>query len=609
MIVVDFETVAINGNTTVHPPQPVGVSIYRPGKDKPKYWAWGHPSENNCTFEDAKRQIGLVCTSGEDLLFHNAKFDLAIIEQHFRMRVDPMRVFDTMYDIFFTDPYSPNLGLKSSAERLLGVPPDEANALRDWIVANVSEARQRPSEWGAYIACAPAGIVGEYANGDVLRTWQLFEKQHPIVNTKGMMAAYHREQRLLPILMRSERRGIRVDTQQLGRDVDRYSAALNRADNALRAHLGADDLNIDSNEDLADALDAAGMVGAWQLTATGRRSTAKKALDAMVAHPGVLALLRYRGALQTCLSTFAVPWYERAMAGDGRIHTNWNQVRSPRGDKDSKGARTGRLSSNDPSFMNIPNDFEGLVVPAGYPEMIHLRQYLLPEEGHVWLKRDFASQEMRVAAHYAEGKLHAAYNADPNTDPHNFVKAVIKELMQLDLPRRHVKITGFQILYGGGANAVAGQLGCAYDEGAALKKTYFAAMPEMEKLSNGTRNRGRNGGFIRTWGGRIYYAEPPKLDKKTKQYREYSYKLLNYLIQGSAADLTKQAIIDWDGVRGKDDVFLATVHDELDISAPEDSWEDSMATLRGAMNKMHLEVPMVSDGEVGRNWQDLENCE
>ena len=609
MIVVDFETEAIVGNTTVNPPKPVGVSIYRPGKGEPKYWAWGHPSENNCTYEQAKRELATVCTSGEDLLFHNAKFDLAIIERHFHMRVDHMRVFDTMYDIFFTDPYSPNLGLKSSAERLLGVPPDEADHLRDWIVANIPEARQRPSEWGAHISRAPGGMVGEYANGDVLRTWQLFERQHPIVNTKGMIAAYHREQRLLPILMHSERRGIRVDTRQLGLDIDRYSGFLDKADNTLRELLGADDLNIDSNEDLADALDRAGMVGAWQLTATGRRSTAKKALDAMVAHPGVLALLRYRGALQTCLSTFAVPWYERATAGDGRVHTNWNQVRSPRGDKDSKGARTGRLSSNDPSFMNIPNDFEGMVVPEGYPEMIHMRQYLLPEEGHVWLKRDFSSQEMRVAAHYAEGKLYDAYNADPTTDPHNFVKGVIKEQMGRDLPRKHVKITGFQILYGGGANAVAGQLGVSYEEGAALKKTYFSAMPEMESLSNGTRNRGRQGGHIQTWGGRIYYVEPPKLDKKTKQYREYSYKLLNYLIQGSAADLTKQAIIDWEGARGKDDVFLATVHDEVNISAPEDDWEDSMATLKATMNKKHLEVPMMSDGEVGRNWQDLEECE
>lgn len=607
MVTIDFETEAIEGNTTVNPPVPVGVSIYTPGTE-PRYYAWGHPSENNCTFEEAKRALATAVTSGEDLLFHNAKFDLAVLHRHFGMRVDPLRVYDTQYDIFLTDPYAPNMSLKPSAERLLGMPPDEQDNLREWIVHNVPAARRKPSEWGAYICRAPASLVGYYANGDVERTWRLFEKQHPVVNTMGMMAAYHREQKLLPILMRSERQGIRVDVERLGRDLTRYESALLHADRAIREELAAPNLNVDSDAELADALERAGLVTEWLLTATGRRSTSKKALQtALQGAGGVLALLRYRGALSTCLSTFARPWMAQATMAGGRIHTTWNQVRQARGAKDTKGTRTGRISSDHPNFTNVPNDFEGVVVPDGYPPLPMMRRYLLPEPGHVWLKRDFSSQEMRIAAHYAEGKLYHAYRADPSTDPHEFVKGVIREMMNLDLPRKHVKITGFQILYGGGANAVAGQLGVAYDEGAALKRTYFAAMPEMEALSNATRQRGRRGGYITTWGGRCYYAEPPKLDEKTGQYREFSYKLLNYLIQGSAADLTKQSVIDWDAARGRDDVFLAQVYDELNISAPEDDWERSMETLKECMNRDRLDVPMLSDGEAGRNWFDLED--
>lgn len=604
MVTIDFETEGIVGNPTVNPPVPVGVSIY-PSDKFPQYLAWGHPTGNNTTYEVAKRELAKIVSGKEELVFHNAKFDLSVLWKHFGMTVDKLRVYDTQYDIFLTDPYSPNLALKPSAERLLGLPPDEQDAVKAWVLAHVPEARRKPSEWGAYICKAPGDLVGEYANGDVLRTWQIFEKQHPIINSGGMMPAYRREQRLLPILMASERRGIRVDLERLVNDERMYSEVLERCDDELRRLLKAPGLNIDSNEDLANALDKAGLVGEWQLTATGRRSTAKKALDAAIAHPGVLARLRYRGALSTCLSTFARPWVAQAAQGDGRVHTQWNQVRGPRDAKNSAGTRTGRLSSSGPNFQNIPNEFD--VKVEGYPPLPLMRRYLLPEEGHVWCKRDFSSQEMRIAAHYAEGQLYEAYRADPKTDPHDFVKGVIREMMGKDLPRKHVKITGFQILYGGGAGAVAGQLGVSYDEGAELKETYFNAMPEMEKLSNMTRNRGRRGDSIRTWGGRVYYAEPPQL--KDGRMREFSYKLLNYLIQGSAADLTKQAIIDWDESCGKDDMFLATVHDEINLSVPEDNWEESMEVLKTAMHKDHLDVPMLSDGGVGRNWQDLEECD
>lgn len=611
MITIDFETEAIDGNITAAPPKPVGVSIYDPSSGKPPtYHSWGHPGGNNTTYEKAKLELAKVARAKRDVLAHNAKFELSVLNTHFGIRLDHLRVFDTQYDIFLTDPYSDNLQLKPSAERILGMPPEEQDLLRSWIIANVPAARQKPSEWGAHIAKAPADLVGEYCNGDVIRTWRIFEKLHPQVNDMGMAAAYIREQRLLPILMASERRGIRVDVENLATDLPMYEDALARADEEIRGALQVPDLNVDSDEDLANALDAAGLIGEWVMTPKGRRSTSKKALQTMLAGgAGPMALLRYRGALSTCLGTFMRPWLAQAGRYAGRIHTTWNQVRRSKNTKDSAGTKTGRLSSEAPNFQNVPNDFEGTVIPDGYPNLPMLRRYLLPEVGHVWCKRDFASQEMRVAAHYAEGKLAEAYRNDPDTDPHEFVKCVIADLMHMVLPRKHVKITGFRILYGGGAGSVASHLGVTYDEGASLKHTYFQAMPEMKKLSEETKARGVSRQSIHTWGGRVYYAEPPRLDPQNNRYRDFSYKLLNYLIQGSSADLTKQSLIDWDKQRKPDDVFMAQVHDELNISTPEEEWEGSMALLKEAMNRDHLDVPMRSDGEVGRNWYDLEGCE
>jgi DNA polymerase I-like protein with 3'-5' exonuclease and polymerase domains len=90
------------------------------------------------------------------------------------------------------------------------------------------------------------------------------------------------------------------------------------------------------------------------------------------------------------------------------------------------------------------------------------------------------------------------------------------------------------------------------------------------------------------------------------QLRDFAYKLLNYLIQGSAADQTKQSLIDWDDNRGERDIFLATVHDEINISAPKGLHKVSMTILKNAMELDRFDVPFASEGFVGENWFDLE---
>jgi DNA polymerase I-like protein with 3'-5' exonuclease and polymerase domains len=234
-----------------------------------------------------------------------------------------------------------------------------------------------------------------------------------------------------------------------------------------------------------------------------------------------------------------------------------------------------------------------------------MRQFLLPEEGHVWLKRDFSGQELRWAAHFEEGPLLEAYLADPSMDPHQLTKERIKSMLGLDFPRKHVKITGFQIIYGGGVPAISSQVGCSQSEAAEFKAAYFTAMPGIKELSQDTNRRGRSGLPITTWGGREYYRE---ISAKFPT-RDFSYKLLNYLIQGSAADQTKQAIIDWNATRFPGSKFMATVHDEINISAPIDEWKDHMAHLNETMNTPRGDCPFLSEGFVGDNWHDIEKCD
>lgn len=599
MITIDFETEAIIGNPIVNPPAPVGCAIRLP--DRPSfYMAWGHPTGNNCTYEKGISYVRrIVVDSDSPILFHNAPFDLSVLDgacgTSWKYR-DWRRIHDTMYLIFLDDPYASTLSLKPSAARYLGMPPDEQDDLKSWILQHIPEATEKT--WGAYISLAPGDLVGRYAIGDVDRTYLLFNHLHPKIVERGMQAAYDRERELMPTLFESSRRGIRRH-EKLEHHETVYTRALEIADDRIRTSLQRPDLDFGKRGQLAEALGNAGFVTEWSYTPTGKKSTSKKTLR--INSPEVANLVAYRGALNTCLTTFMRPWLELSK-DDGRIHTSWNQVRTV--ERDSAGTKTGRLSSSHPNFQNVPTEFD-IVVPGGLIPLPLMRQYLLPEEGHVWLKRDFSSQEIRILAHFEDGSLCEAYRLDHNLDPHEMARLLIIELTGMSFPRKSVKITGFSIIYGSGVPGLMVQLGNDdYAEVASLKQAYLEAMPGIKTLTREVSNVGRRGEYIRTWGGRCYFAEAPAVVQG--RMRSFEYKLLNYLIQGSAADQTKQSIIDWNAERDWDSVFLAAVHDEINISAPREQWEAHMRCLRMSMEKERLDVPMKSEGFMGENWHDIE---
>lgn len=597
-ITIDFETDGIVGNPTVRPPKPVSVAIKRPGY-KAKFLAWGHPSGNNCTYEDARARLMKVCVEDHKtpLLFQNAKFDLSVMRDHFGITVDPERVHDSMFLIALHDPYADTFSLKPSAERILDWPPDEQDAVRDWVLSHVAEATEKT--WGAFISSAPAEIVGPYAIGDVNRTFALWKHLYPT----APRAAYDRERRLLPIVMESELRGVKVDHEKLHVDMTLYEASLLECEKKIRELLKDDNVDVGKPEQLANALESAGMIGEWVKTPTGKRSTSRENLHKAIAHPNMLALLCYRGALSHCLSSFGRPWLELASTYNGRMHPDWNQVRQARGG-DTKGTRTGRLSGVKPSFMNMPNEYE-IEIPRGLPELPIMRQYLLPDDGYVWLKRDYSQQELRILAHFSDGRLLQRYQEDPTIDAHDETRSLIKEYTGLELPRKHVKIVGFSIIYGSGTYALSQDLGVPPSEGKMIKDAYFTALPEVPDLMKECMKVGRSGGHLTTWGGREYVVEPPAVNKKTGRHMTFEYKLLNYLIQGSAADCTKEALVRWNADKGNGQ-FLVTVHDENDIQAPKETWKQDMKKLKTAMEGIEFDVKMLSDGFVGPSWFNLE---
>ena len=137
-----------------------------------------------------------------------------------------------------------------------------------------------------------------------------------------------------------------------------------------------------------------------------------------------------------------------------------------------------------------------------------------------------------------------------------------------------------------------------------MKAAYFQALPEIKPLMKSCSDRGRAGQVIQTWGGREYPVEPPRLVQG--RMMDFSYKLLNYLIQGSAGDCTKEAICRWEEGNKFGGQFLATVHDEINIQAPKESKVAAMRHLRDSMESIEFDVKMLSDGFRGQSWAQLE---
>lgn len=574
---IDFETEAIQDGTGI-PPKPVGVALWIPGQE-PEYLAWGHPSGNNCDEGHAKNRVARVWN--ECPLFHNGRFDMGVAVEHWDFKV-PDEHHDTMFQIYLHNPLARTVSLKPSAHTILGMPPDEQDAVKDYVMAH--GFTKKPTEAGAYISKCPAELISPYAIGDVVRTRKMHDHLYQEVINMKWEDAYHRELRLSPLLMKAERRGVRVNRHLLQHDYNFYTVIFDQVTDILCARLG--DINLNAGAEVARALIAKGFAkeSDFRRTPTGRISTAKDSLEGAIGDKLLLQLIRYRGSLKTLLGTFMGPWLAMSEF-DGHLHPSWNQVKG-----DDYGTRTGRLSCSNPNLQNVPTEFEGLEI-WGLPPLPFMRKYLLPDEGEILVAADYNGQEMRLLAHFAEGRAAEIYRDNPRADFHEIARLILENEAGLYFKRKHVKIVGFSLIYGAGVNNLAGQTGLPYAEAKKLRNHYLKSIPGLDEFIDDCSSRPG----IRTWGGRWIPMESP----------QYQYRLPNHLIQGSAADQEKQSIIEYHKANptGR---FLMTVHDENVISSKPEDLAENVEKLKYAMESLpNLDVPFVAEVEVGQNWHEL----
>jgi DNA polymerase-1 len=566
IITIDYETTAIQ-NRPDYPPTPVGVAILKDGEAK--YWAWGHTEGNNCTFEEGKAALAEALASpGYEFLAHNLMFEAAITEEKMGLAIDWPKWHDSMVLAFLNNAHG-ELSLKPLAHKLLNIPPEEQDAVHDWLLAK-GIVRKAQKDWGAYISKAPADIVGPYAIGDVVRTEKIFE----VLHTESVQQPYRREMALMPHIYKMEKRGVRVDITKLHTDIQHYMQVLNWLDASIKSIVG--EVDIDSGEALADAIEAKGLAGkGFALTEKGNRSVAKDSIIEAISDPTLLGHILCRRAIATTVRTFLMPWYEQAKVS-GRMYVRWNQVRN----YSDTGARTGRISSS-PNLQAIPVEWEGLKAQLAKLEyetafaLPSVRSYIIPDDGNIFVARDYSAQELRLLAHFAGGGLLSVLQKEPEADVHMIAANIAQ------ITRKVAKTLGFAVLYGAGVAKIAESLGVSVAEATAIKAQYLKALPEIKEMQRELTRRGDSGSYLTTLGGRRYYAETPKVVNGRLQ--TYSFKLTNYLIQGSAADQSKQALIDY-AANTKHGQIVLSVHDEIVIECPIEHQDEEAALLAQAMN-------------------------
>lgn len=625
VIVTDFETKGIEARPK-YPPKPVSLALKWPDQREYKLLSWGHAGgDNNCTEKEARGEYLKARNSKYAMLFQNGSFDQDVAETHWDIPLLPwQKTHETMYLMFLENPHAPSLALKESAERLLNIKPEEQDLLKEWILANVPEAKKKPSTWGAYIWMAPYRIVRPYHKGDLTRTLRIFDHLYPYIVESGMLEAYERELKLMPMLLRNSRRGMRVDYDALERDLPLMKEGVRKIDDWLRKRLG--DINLDSDKQLGEALYEKQIVSDFKRTAKGQLSVSKKYLTIdKFTDKKVYQALTYRGQMSTSVSMFMEPWLELASGTENRVlHPNWIQVRSSKVGGNSQGARSNRIICARPNLLNIPKKWRrsitaGFVHPTfvKVPELPFMRTYVLPSKGKRWGRRDYNQQEVRLFSFFEEGPVHDGFIENPRFDMHEGVRAeteaaLIEAGLRESFERDDAKTGVFGAFYGQGLNGLMEALKLREEDKSVaqiIHKALHRAAPSIKELSKQLQALSDDGQPIRTWGSRLYYVEDPMYVEKFGRNCTFGYKLISYLIQGSGADVMKEALVRYDADPKRQEDLNVTVYDEVNIDLPmsEKGAKQEMTVLRDCMQSVETDdIPMLSDGEVGPTWGKLE---
>ena len=552
------------------------------------YFPVAHAGGGNLDKRIVERWISGVLATPADKIMHNAAYDLGWL------RATGFTVNGTIFDTMLA---APVLDENRYAYSL--------NALGfDYLKEVKSEQglKESASDFGVHpkkeLWKLPAMHVGDYAEQDAALTLKLWHHLKPLLIKDEVGSIFELETEVLPVLVDITLKGINFNRAQC----ERHMADMRKKETEILKYLKSQagmQVDIWAAQSIAAAFDRLGVQ--YPKTAAGAPSFTKSFLDTHE-HPMSKMILEAR-ELNKTHGTFLEPYLKHS-AKDGRVHTHFNQMRNEEG-----GTVTGRLSASNPNLQQVPARHE-IIGPM-------VRGLFLPEEGQVWAANDFSSQEPRLLVHYAAllglpgaEKMAQAYREDPNMDFHQMVADLA------GIKRKAAKTIGLGLMYGMGKAKLATQLDLPMDEASDLINTFHTRVPFLKGTVDAVMKRIEHpvsGGSIRTllgrkcrfplwepveWGvNKALPREQAVIEYGVRIKRAGTYKGLNRLIQGSAADQTKAGMVALHKAGFR---LLLQVHDEVALSVR--NIEEAREAADIMAKAVTLEVPSRVDVETGPSW-------
>ena len=520
-------------------------------------------------------------------IFHNAMYDVCWLRSAGLTIKGP--IVDTMIAASLIDENRMSYALNGLAKYYVGIGKDEKIL--------IEAAKEYGLDPKADMWRMPAMFVGQYAERDAESTLKLWQRLKIELYNQELMDVFTLETDLFPCLVDMRFKGVRVDlekAQNIKQNlIKREDIILKKIKKLTGVHV-----EIMAARSIAKAFDNLKLP--YDRTAKSNEPSFTK--NFLQNHPHELpqAIAEAR-ELNKAHSTFIDSITKHSV--DGRIHADINQIRS-----DAGGTVTGRFSMSNPNLQQIP---------ARHPELgPMIRSIFIPEEKHVWGSFDYSQQEPRILVHYA--KLQNLEGVDEIVDAYNKGDADFHQVVadMAGIERKQAKTINLGLMYGMGKNKLMAELGLMKESAEKLIRQYHSKAPFVKKLMDNVSRKANDRGKIRTLGGRACHFDlwqpvqfgvfkPLPLEQARKEYdeplkRAFTYKALNKLIQGSAADMTKKSMV---ALYKNGIIPHIQIHDEVDISI--ESPKKAEQIIEIMESAVELQVPNKVDYEQGANWGEI----
>jgi len=587
-IAIDLETKDPNLNTRMGSGSIIkngdvtGISLAT--KDWCAYYPIAHEGGGNMDRKKVLSWFQSVLNLPALKIFHNAMYDVCWI-QSLGLKVEG-KIVDTMIAAAVVDENQMRYDLNNCAKRYVGRGKDEAalyDAAKSWGVDPKAEMYK-----------LPAMYVGAYAERDAQLTLELWQELKKEINLQDLTAIFDLETELFPVLIGMRFLGVRVNQEQAMIEKKTLVEHEQKLLTEVKNETGIE-VQIWAARSIQKVFEKLKLP--YDRTAKTQAPSFTK--NFLTHHPNpIIKKIAHAREINKAHTTFIDTILKHTHKG--RIHAEINQLRG-----DNGGTITGRFSYANPNLQQIPARNKELGP--------RIRSLFIPEEGCKWGCFDYNQQEPRLVVHYAAlqnlygiQEVMEAYHAG-DADFHKIVADMA------NIPRTQAKTINLGLFYGMGKNKLQAELGVSETQAKELFKSYHQQVPFIKQMMDNVSRRAQDSGRIRTLLGRlcrfhlwepnqfgIHKALPHEqalLEHGPGIRRAYTYKALNKLIQGSAADMTKKAMIE---LHKAGILAHIQVHDELDISVKDDKQVKQIVEIMESAVK--LEIPNRVDFESGSNW-------